>query len=248
MLSDVAGRGWLAAAIRLRHDADPAWLSEARQFQVEESGRYVLDIAGGFDHVWQHKFRGTARTAVRKAERSSLDIEVDRSGRLLGVFYDLHEKSMRRWSAMHKNEPLWLTRLRMSWVNPTTPAQLALVAEHFGEACATWVARVEGEPVAAIIVLRSGAYASYWRGAMDKEGATPVRANELLHRLAIEEACRDGYRLYDMGGGAQPGLSGFKEKLGATLFFTHYLLASPPPVLAARRLARHLATKTIGLG
>jgi hypothetical protein len=45
-------------------------------------------------------FRGTARTAVRKAERSGLDIEVDRSGRLLPVFCDLYEKCIQRWAGM----------------------------------------------------------------------------------------------------------------------------------------------------
>ena len=246
VLADVAGRGMLTAGIRLRHDADAAWLSEARQFRVVERGCCVLDLAGGFGEVWQHRFRGTARRAVRKAERSGLDIEVDRSGRLLGVFYDLYQQSMPRWTAL-RHEPLWLTRWRMASVNPASPDRLALVAGNFGEGCATWVARSQGRPVAAIIVLRSGAYAKYWRGAMDKEAATPVRANDLLHRLAIEEACRDGYRFYDMGF-AQPGssLAGFKEKLGTTLHFTHTLLAERIPLEAARQRSEGLIKKMIG--
>ena len=198
--------------------------------------------------MWQYKFRGTARTAVRKADRSGVEIEVDRSGRLLGVFYELYEKSMRRWSAT-RHEPSWLTRWRMAQASPTSPSQLALVAEHFGKDCAVWVARYRGEPAAAIIVLRAGIWAKYWRGAMDKELATPVRANEFLHRLAIEEACRDGYRFYDMGG-AGPGsqLAAFKEKLGATLHFTSELRAERLPVHAARRRAEVLVKKTFGLG
>ena len=181
VLDDVASRAG-RVELRLRHDADEAWLSEARQFEIEKIGRYVLDLAGGFDEVWQKRFRGTARTAVRKAERSGLDVEVDRSGRLLDVFYDLYEKSVPRWGA--GREPLWLTRRRVNWVNPTSPSHLALIAGHFGNDCATWVAWCEGEPVAAIIVLSSGSQAQYRWGAMDKEGANPVRANELLHRLA----------------------------------------------------------------
>jgi hypothetical protein len=247
VLADVAGRGPLATEIRLRHDADRTWLSEARQFRVDKAGTYVLDLQGGFDRVWQHRFRGTARTAVRKAERSGLDVEVDRSGRLLGVFHDLYEKSLRRWSAKQQREPLWLTRWRAAWISPTSPARLALIAEHFGENCATWMARSKGQPVAAIIVLRSGAYAKYWRGAMDSEGATPVRANEFLHRLAIEEACLDGCHFYDMGA-AQPGssLAGFKEKLGAASVFTHILRAERLPVYAARQRSEELVKKMVG--
>jgi hypothetical protein len=243
VLADVAARGTLAAQLTLRHDADAAWLSEARQFRVEKRGCYVLDLAGGFDEVWRHRFRGNARTEIRKGERAGLDIEVDRSGRLLGVFYDLYQKSITRWAAM-RHEPLWLTRLRMTRVSPTSPRQLELVARHFGQDCATWVARSHGQPVAALIVLRSGAYTKGWRSAMDKELAAPVCANQFMMRLVIEEACRDGYRFYDMGG-SSPGssLADFKRKLGATLHFTHELRAERLPAHAARRLSRDLAQK-----
>ena len=57
VLDDVASRGQMHAKITLRHDADEAWLSEARQYRIEKSGCYVLDLAGGFDEVWQKRFR-----------------------------------------------------------------------------------------------------------------------------------------------------------------------------------------------
>ena len=174
----------------------------------------MLDLAGGFSEVWSHRFRGTARTAVRKAERSGVEVEVDRSGQALQVFFELYEKSIRRWAAM-QHEPVALTRWRT--MRATPPRMLAAVAEHFGQGCEIWVARVQGMPIAAIVVLRSGSNAKYWRGAMDKELATPVRANEYLHSLAIEQACRDGCRWYEMGQ-TRPSspLAAFKEKLGAT--------------------------------
>ena len=117
VLADVAGRGTLAAEIQLRPGASEAWLSAARQFRIEELGCHVLDLAGGFSQVWAHKFRGTARTAVRKAERSGLEVEVDRSGELLPVFYDLYDKSIQRWAAM-QHEPLRLTRWRTIRATP----------------------------------------------------------------------------------------------------------------------------------
>ena len=246
VLADVADRGTLAAHVTLRHDADQVWLSEARQFRVERRGCFVLELAGGFNHVWRHKFHGNARTEIRKAERSGLDIQVDRSGQLLSVFYDLYQKSIPRWAAV-RHEPWWFTRWRMSRVCPTSPGQLALVAKHFGEDCATWVTWSRGQPVAAIVVLRSGDYVKGWRSAMDKELAAPVCANQLMMRLVIEEACRDGYRFYDMGGSA-PGssLAAFKKKLGATLHFTHELRADRLPVAAQRR-SEDLVKKMMGL-
>lgn len=244
VLADVAQRGTVVAEIRLRHGAGAAWLSQARQFQVSDYDCHVLDLDGGFSHVWAGKFRGTARTAVRKAERSGLDVEVDRSGRLLPTFCELYEKSIQRWAAM-QNEPLRLTRWRT--IRATPPRMLAAVSEHFGKGCSVWVARSEGVPVAAIIVLRSGTHAKYWRGAMDKDLATPVRANELLHCLAIEQACQDGYRCYEMGQSRpESPLAAFKEKFGATLQPGHTLRAERLPMRKAGCVSRSMVKRMIG--
>jgi hypothetical protein len=181
---------------------------------------------------------------VRKAERSDIDVDVGRSGRLLSEFCDLYDKSIQRWSGM-QHEPLRLTRWRT--IRETSPRMLASAARSFGPDFAVWVARSQGEPVAAIIVLRSGGHAKYWRGAMDKELASPLRANELLHRLAIEEACRDGYRCYDMGF-ARPGshLAEFKKKLGATLHTAHTLRAERLPLHTLDQRSRGMVKKVLG--
>lgn len=244
VLADLAGRGTLAAEIQLRYGGSETWLNEARQYRIAERGCHVLDLAGGFNEVWTHKFRGTARTAVRKAEHSGLEVDVDRTGQLLGVFCDLYEKSIQRWSAK-QHEPLRLTRWRT--IRATPPKMLAAVTQHFGKDCGIWVVRSKGVPVAAIIVLQAGTHAMYWRGAMDKELATPVRANEFLHSLAIEQACRDGYRYYEMGQ-SRPGspLAAFKEKLGATWQPGHTLRAERIPFQAVNRVSRNAAKRIIG--
>ena len=103
------------------------------------------------------------------------------------------------------------------------------------------MARLKGVPVAAIIVLQSGTYAKYWRGAMDKELATPVRANEFLHSLAIEEACQAADRYYDMGH-SRPGspLAAFKEKLGGAWQPSYTLRAERIPLQAVKRVSETL--------
>jgi Acetyltransferase (GNAT) domain len=244
VLADVARRGTLAARLQFRHQAGDAWLGALGRFQAERLACHVLDLDGGFGQVWQHRFRGTARTAIRKAERSGLDVETGHSGRLLGVFTDLYEKSIQRWAAQ-QHEPLWLSRWRTNRATP--PRMMSTVARCFGADFRVWVARSQGTPVAAIIVLAAGGYAKYWRGAMDKRLATKVRANDLLHRLVIEDACEAGYRWYDMGY-SRPGspLATFKEKLGATLYFGHTLRAQRLPVHAAARISRDAAKRVIG--
>jgi lipid II:glycine glycyltransferase (peptidoglycan interpeptide bridge formation enzyme) len=124
---------------------------------------------------------------------------------------------------------------------------MSLVSRHFGANCNIWVAWQQGIPLAGIIVLASGAYAKYWRGAMDAGPANRVRANDLLHKLAIERACQDGCRWYDMGW-SRPGstLAGFKEKLGANLDYTVTLRTERLPLQATARISRETVKKLIG--
>ncbi|MGH3305457.1 MAG: GNAT family N-acetyltransferase [Streptosporangiaceae bacterium] len=243
VLDDLVSHSGLAAEIQLGPEADGSWIAAAERFMVEKNGNHVVDIRAGFDHVWRHKFRGSARTAIRKAEKSGLDVEVDQSGRLLHVFWDLYENSMRRWS-QGQHEPLWFTRWRTARATP--PRMLATVAHQFGADFNLLVARSAGEPVAAIIVLRAGRYTKYWRGAMNKDLANRVRANEYLHRLAIEQACRDGYDYYDLGR-SRPGsaLAAFKEKLGGTPQFGHTLRIERLPVSTGAQLARDIVKRAI---
>lgn len=245
ILKHVARLDTFGAEIHLSHISDPVWLHEAHNlgFRVRQEPTYVLDLAGGFDEVWENRFRSNVRTGVRKAERSGIDVEIDRSGRYFGVYYDFYIQSVERWSGtMHV--PLWFAKWHVTRATPRST--LDIVAERFGENCTTWVARSKGEPVAAIIVLQAGPYAMYWKGAMDKALASPLRANHLLHKLAIEQACRDGCQFYDMGR-ADPGgsLAGFKEKLGATLHSTHLVQAERLPVQKTMDFSKNSARKAI---
>jgi hypothetical protein len=70
--------------------------------------------------------------------------------------------------------------------------------------------------VAAVVTLLHGAHAFDWRGYSDKELAARFRANDLLQRLAIEDACRTGCRYYSMGeSGGVASLIEFMSRFGA---------------------------------
>jgi Acetyltransferase (GNAT) domain len=191
----------------------PGWAA-ARPPEVTVVPRlaHILDLDGGFDHVWSKRFAGTARTAVRKAERSGLTVERDTSGRLIPVLYELFERSLARWAGQ-QHEPAVLARWRGRRRDPIE--KLQLLARDLGAMCRTWVAWHGNRPAAAILVLQ-GANAHYTRGAMDKEIAAPTRANYLLHRMAIADACESGCRFYYMGeSGSSQSLAQFKTRLGA---------------------------------
>jgi CelD/BcsL family acetyltransferase involved in cellulose biosynthesis len=244
VLADVARYKALAAEIKLPHDADEAWLTASSRYQVSQIQDWILDLGDGFDDVWQHRFRHGIRQTIKRAERSGFEIEVDRTARLLDAFHELHEKSVLRWAAK-QHAPAWLTRARLA--PDVAPARMKALADCFGPDFAIWLARLHGEPVAAIIAVRAGGYVKYMWSVMDKEAPGSAGAPDLLHKLVIEEACEKGYRYYDLGG-ARPdsSLGAYKRKFGSTLVYRHTLRIEHVPIQGPARAARLVAKKLIG--
>jgi len=163
----------------------------------------VLDLDGGLDHIWQHRFHRNVRNAVRRAERAELTVEQDATGRLVPVFYRLFELSIDRW-AEQSDESDDALRRKVREKNPLT--KFTAVAQHLGQDCRVWLARHEGEPVAALLALHRGPQVVYWQAAMDKARAARTKAATYLLYLVIEDACARGARSLHMGD-TYPGTS-----------------------------------------
>ena len=202
---------------------------------------HVLDLAGGFETVWNERFNKQGRRAVRKADKSNIDIDLDTTGRLIEPFYDLFLRSVNRW-ASKSGEPAKVARWRARRRDPLR--RFRLMSEKLGDAFRIWGARVDGKLAAAIIVLQ-GPNAHYTRGAMDKELAGPTRASFLLQKLAIEDACKAGCRYYHMGQtGTSESLARFKSQFGATPRpYSEYCIERLP--LAATKSRLHQLMKRI---
>ncbi|MDX5563265.1 GNAT family N-acetyltransferase [Streptomyces sp. ID05-04B] len=213
VFDDLERRPANRVSVRFRPEEDDVWARTApASFRVQSQEIHVLNLEGGFRTVWERRFHQGVRRGVRRAEKSDIDVEVDRTGRLVPVFYDLFEQSIVRW-AEQQHEPLALARWRRKHVFPLR--LLETVAARLGDSYAMWMAWHAGEPAAAIIVLRHNNHALFWRAAMNRELAHPTRANHLLHRLAIEDLCATGCRQYDFGGSLQgESLARFKESFG----------------------------------
>jgi lipid II:glycine glycyltransferase (peptidoglycan interpeptide bridge formation enzyme) len=141
--------------------------------------------------------------------------------------------SVDRW-AKARRHPLVIARLLASRREPLTKFQI--VADLLGEACEVHIAWLDGKPLAGTIVLTHGVVATYWRGAMDIEHGAGTGANELIHRVAIEAACRRGCLQYDMQRSASPGLGRFKSKFGAQpVTFLEYRFENIPVTVLDRR-------------
>lgn len=241
---DLARRPALRVSVRFGPEAADAWHAAVpADFTTRECPTQVLDLRGGFGAVWDHRFHTRVRRAVVRAEKSAVEVEVDRTGRLIPAFQRLYEESIERW-ARQQNEPLAFARWRRGREEPWRAAEA--VAKRFGTDCAVWLATCDGRPAAAIVVLRHGAHAKYWQGAMDRDLAHPVRANHLLHKLAIEDACAAGCRTYHMGD-SRPGssLAEFKESFGAQFLDSPAYYRERLPLTEADRRARSLVKRLI---
>ncbi len=186
---------------------------------------HMLDLDGGFDHVWRKRFKGSARTGARKAERNGVEVECDTTGRLVPEMHQMLEQAVVRW-ARQQHEPLWLAVRRQKGRDPLE--RFEAMARHLGDRCRVWIARVEGRPAACMLVLL-GANAYDFRAAMT-EDLRHYRAQDLIERLSVEEACKAGCRYYYMGdSGWSPSLSHYKEQFGAQPYrYAEYRLERLP--------------------
>ena len=196
---------------------------------------HVLDLEGGFDHVWSKLFYKSSRRGARHAEREGVTVECDTTGRLIPEFHALHSQAVSRWSRL-QHEPHWMAMRRHRRNDPLE--KFEAIARCLGERCQVWVARIGAKPIASMIVLQ-GNNAYDFRAAMD-EDSTSYRANDLLLRLAVCEACTAGCRSYYMGdSGHSATLGQFKERFGARRYdYAEYLLERLPISTAEEAVKR----------
>ena len=244
IMADLAAQPVLRTIIRPNPLLGDVWATAHMPRVMAEPRRaHVLDLEGGFDRVWEKRFNHRTRTKVRQAERAGLTIECDTSGRLASVFYELFLQSVDRW-AQKQHEPRYLAHWRAQRRDPLEKIQA--IAQGQGNACRIWAAWLDGQPVAAIMVLL-GKNAHCTRGAMNKCLTSQTRANELLHRLAIEEACQAGCRYYHLGEtGQSRSLAQYKEGLGAVPYAYAEYRVEWLPVTRVDRLLRRGVKRLIG--
>ena len=203
---------------------------------------HVLDLAGGFDAV-RNRFRSGAGTNIRRAQKRGVEVETGNNDRLIDEFHGLLQLSFKRWARM-QHEPLILTRLRGMHRDPRS--KFAAMAAQMGDRFRLYVARIDGQPVAATLVL-AGRQAHYTRSAIDEIRAGESRATYLLQAMAIEDACRLGSTHYHMGEtGLSTSLAQFKSRFGAIAVPYAEYLYERFPLARLDGLARNVVKSILG--
>ena len=246
VLADLENSGALRVSLRPNPLTAEVW-NAARPARIAATDRlaHALDLDGGFETVWTKRFAGSARTDVRRAEKSELTVERDTTGRLLPVFRELYDRSLDRWAGPNSAQQA-LARWQAHRREPLS--KLQRIAAGLGEGCSVWVAWRRGEAAASLILVH-GRSTSNIKGAMDKELAGPTRGNYLLHMLAIKEACERGCRYYHMGdSGASKALAHFKTRFGAAPHPYSEFHVEALPITRFEATLRRVAKRALGFG
>ena len=111
VFDDLARVGAMRITIRPNPRAADLWAAAApRNVLAVPRVAHVLDLSGGYGEVWSKRFKKRTRSRIRKAEAAGLEVECDKTGKLIPEFYDLLLQSFDRW-ASQQNEPRFLTHL-----------------------------------------------------------------------------------------------------------------------------------------
>lgn len=245
ILDDCAGLPGAAVQIRPNPTMADVWAeaSLGSRWTTSPRNAHILDLEGGFDHVWTKLFLSSTRNHARKAERLGITVESGSTPDLIDEFDRLFRLSILRWARM-QNEFRWLASLRGHLRDPRQ--KFLEMARLCGDVMRVTIARKDGKAIAGIVVLY-GQNAHYTRGAMDYQAVGNSGANALLHTTAIREACERQCRSYNMGeSGASQSLAGFKAQFGAVGYpyaeYRHERL----PILSADQKLRAIVKRAIG--
>jgi CelD/BcsL family acetyltransferase involved in cellulose biosynthesis len=212
VLGDLAARRTFARSVSPGPMQAAAWLGGDRHGATVRSHHvHLLDLQGGWEHVWKQRLNKTSRRGVRYAERHGVTVQLGTGGALLDEFYELTERAVERWSRM-QHEPTWLARKRLHARDPLK--KFEAIGRSLGDRFQVWVARVDGRTVASSLVALSTTNAHEFRAAMD-DTMKGFHATDLLQARAIEAACEAGCRYYYLGESGTGPLGRFKERFGA---------------------------------
>jgi hypothetical protein len=173
-------------------------------FAYEEHLNFLIDLNRPTQEIWQ-SIRSNARRNIQKAQKSGVTIEevedLEGISRAYPVIKDVYKRVQ---------VPLADVSLFQAAFETLTPKGMLR----------TFIARVEGNDIGALMLLLYKGLVYYWYTGTLREFAS-YRPGDLLVWHSLEFGSQNGYRLYDFGGGGKPeeeyGVRDFKAKFGGTL-------------------------------
>lgn len=157
------------------------------------------------------RLHATTKRAVNKASRSGVQVRQAQTEGELRAWYGLYLQTMRKLSVM----PEPYRYYKVAWDALHSQGLLRLLLAEQNEAG-------HRKLLGGILLLLYGQSVSFISAGWREEDQD-LRANDLLHWQAIQDACTEGYRWYDLGDVEleNQGLARFKSKWGAAAIMVY---------------------------
>lgn len=174
--------------------------SGIRQVDSEWNYTHMLSLEKGFEYIWKEKFRKNVKRSVKKAEKSDIEIIKDNTLQSFKEYYKLYVESSKRWG----------------YKNPPQPFKFYEKLHKFGSGnIQLRLAIKDDEAIAARLNFYYGSNVFCW-GNVSLTEYQKYYPTDLLHKIAIEDACEAGFKYYNFGAsGNLEGVRKFKEGFGA---------------------------------
>lgn len=169
---------------------------------------HLLDLTPGQPAVYE-RFKGSVRTAIRKAEKSGITVEAGNSWELLCAFYQLNCQTRQK----HGLPPQPLTFFRRIWEN--------VLKKNLGTVI---IGRHQGRPVSSAVFFHFGKQVIYKYGASD-ETVKELSATNLVLWAGIQQFISEGREVFNFGRSSMSneGLRKFKLAWGTREVSIKYL-------------------------
>lgn len=207
---DLRGKGQGTTCVTINHPQEEIfgpWLRESSiGWQYNETPASVIPLDGGLDFVALHLMTSNKRNERNRGLRRGASIEITNDPELLAAYYPIYEQASERW----KITPTPLPFLQALLADNST------TASGFSSTFFTCI-MLEEKVIGGHLNLQLGDRVIAWNGVTDPEFARTHFPATLAVWGDIEESCRRGAGLLDLGGsGGVVSLEGFKKYFGAS--------------------------------
>jgi len=188
--------------------------------RIQRLSTYIVPLDRGFDWIWNTGYENDVRRCVRKAEKSGVTLHEETTPQGIQVLFDLYREQTKSWRVKaHTAEALWR------------------VAESLGDRARVWVTRRQGVPLTAVLTLYDPEReVRPWVSGAGPE-SRQFKAYHFMMNGIMNDACLNGFKLWDWGGSVGRG---------SVEFFKRSMAGRPIPVVQVFREAAwyHLLRKT----
>lgn len=191
----------------LRNLADISYMLsplERQGFVFEEHLNFLIDLDRPLEAIWK-SIRSNARRNIQKAQKMGVVIEEAKSIDEFPAAYSVLREVYKRVQVPLPDQSLFESAFRI--LEPCGMMK-------------TLLARIEGKTAGVLFLLLYKDVVFYWYTGTSRDYSA-YRTNDLLVWHSLEYGQKNGYRLFDFGGGGKPGedygVRDFKAKFGGNL-------------------------------